>query len=218
MNTKKIAVAVVLGVIALAFLVGMNVYQRSVQQAQEEKASQQNDRLVRPHSPVFGPKAAPVTIVEFFDPACESCRYFYPVVKDILKKHPNDVRLVLRYAPFHRGADQIVAVLMAAQAQGRYQEVLEAVLDAQPQWADHAAPNVGLAVEVARQTGLDMDQASTLAQRPETAAAIRQDVEDLTALGVSKTPTFFVNGRALTTFGPEPLAALVAEEVAKVRR
>ena len=35
MNTRKIAVAVVLGVIALAFLVGMNVYQRSVQQAQE---------------------------------------------------------------------------------------------------------------------------------------------------------------------------------------
>ena len=218
MNTKKIAVAVVLGVIALAFLVGMNVYQRSVQQAQEEKASQQNDRLVRPHSPVFGPKAAPVTIVEFFDPACESCRYFYPIVKDILKKHPDDVRLVLRYAPFHRGSDQVVAVLMAAQAQGQYQRVLEAILEAQPQWADHAAPNVGLAFQVARQTGLDMDKAATQARSPETAAAIRQDVEDLTALGVSRTPTFFVNGRALPTFGPEPLAALVAEEVAKARR
>ena len=76
MNTKKIAVAVVLGVIALAFLIGMNAYQRSVQNDQEEKVSQQNDRLVRPHSPIFGPKKAPVTIVEFFDPACESCRYF----------------------------------------------------------------------------------------------------------------------------------------------
>lgn len=218
MNTRKIAVAVVLGVIALAFLVGMNVYQRSVQQAQEEKASQQNDRLVRPHSPVFGPKAAPVTIVEFFDPACESCRYFYPIVKDILKKHPDDVRSVLRYAPFHRGSEQVVALLVAAKLQNQYQPVLEAILDAQPQWADHGMPNIGIAFKVAQQTGLDMDKAATQAQSPETQAVIRQDMQDLTSLGVTKTPTFFVNGRSLLNFGPEQLAALVAEEVAKVKK
>lgn len=218
MNTRKIAVAVVLGVIALAFLVGMNVYQRSVQQAQEEKASQQNDRLVRPHSPVFGPKAAPVTIVEFFDPACEICRYFYPIVKDILKKHPDDVRLVLRYAPFHRGSEQVVALLVAAKLQNQYQPVLEAILDAQPQWADHGMPNIGIAFKVAQQTGLDMDKAATQAQSPETQAVIRQDMQDLTSLGVTKTPTFFVNGRSLLNFGPEQLAALVAEEVAKVKK
>ena len=43
-------------------------------------------------------------------------------------------------------------------------------------------------------------------------------VEDLTALPVSKTPTFFVNGRSLPSFGPDQLAALVAEEVAKAKR
>lgn len=37
--------------------------------------------LVRPHAPVIGRATAPVTIVEFFDPSCESCRAFYPVVK-----------------------------------------------------------------------------------------------------------------------------------------
>lgn len=218
MNTKKIAVAVVLGVIALAFLVGMNVYQRSVQQAQEEKASQQNDRLVRPHSPIFGPKAAPVTIVEFFDPACESCRYFYPIVKDILKKHPDDVRLVLRYAPFHKGSEQVVALLVAAKSQNQYQPVLEAILDAQPQWADHGMPNIALAFKTAEQAGLDMDKAAAQAQSPETEAVIRQEMQDLTSLGVTRTPTFFVNGRSLLNFGPEQLAALVAEEVAKVKK
>jgi hypothetical protein len=44
---------------------------------------------------VLGPKAARVTIVEFFDPACESCRAFYPVVKQIMAAHPKDVRVVL---------------------------------------------------------------------------------------------------------------------------
>jgi protein-disulfide isomerase len=47
---------------------------------------------------------------------------------------------------------------------------------------------------------------------------LQQDIADLTALKVSKTPTFFVNGRSLPSFGPDQLAALVAEEVAKVRK
>jgi len=60
------------------------------------------------HSPVFGPANAPVTIVEFFDPACETCRAFYPIVKDILAQYPSEVRLVIRYAPLHKGSDVVV--------------------------------------------------------------------------------------------------------------
>ena len=47
---------------------------------------------------------------------------------------------------------------------------------------------------------------------------VQQDIEDLTALQVQRTPTFFVNGRSLPSFGPDQLAALVAEEVAKAKR
>lgn len=54
--------------------------------------------------------------------------------------------------------------------------------------------------------------------KPEMQALLAQDVEDLTALQVSRTPTFFVNGRSLPSFGPDQLAALVAEEVAKAKR
>ena len=54
-------------------------------------------------------------------------------------------------------------------------------------------------------------------ETPEIQAVLAQDIEDLTALQVSKTPTFFVNGRSLPSFGPEQLARLVAEEVGKVQ-
>ncbi len=54
--------------------------------------------------------------------------------------------------------------------------------------------------------------------RPEMLALLAQDVEDLTVLQVSRTPTFFVNGRSLPSFGPDQLAALVAEEVTKAKR
>ncbi len=44
---------------------------------------------------------------------------------------------------------------------------------------------------------------------------LRQDLEDIKAVKLDRTPTFFVNGKPLAEFGPEPLAALVKSEVAK---
>jgi protein-disulfide isomerase len=159
-----------------------------------------------------------VTIVEFFDPACETCRDFYPIVKDLMKKYPNDVRLVLRYAPFHAGSDKVVKLLEASKRQGKYWQTLEAILAAQPSWASHGSPNLDVAYQVAAQTGLDVKKALADAQTPEIEAVLKQDVEDLTALEVTKTPTFFVNGRGLPSFGPDQLASLVAEEVAKNKK
>ena len=176
------------------------------------------DRLVRPHSPIFGPHDAPVTIVEFFDPACEACRAFYPIVKDLLARHPEDVRLVLRYAPFHQGADKIVRVLEASKAQGQYWQVLEALLNTQPMWADHSRPpDFDLALRAAEQAGLDLKQAQADAVTPEMDALIRQEMDDLIALKIEKTPTFFINGERLTAFSVQDLTDIVAEKVMKAK-
>ncbi len=218
MNTKKLAVAGILALVIAAFLVGMSLYRQHTQTAQDQAVRAEQVRLVRMHSPVLGPQSAPVTIVEFFDPACETCRAFYPIVKNLMAKYPSDVRLVIRYAPFHQGSDQVVKLLEAAKRQGKYQQVLEAVLQAQATWADHGRPNPDLTFDIAQAAGLDIERARQDMARPETQALLAQDVEDLTALQVSKTPTFFVNGRSLPSFGPDQLAALVAEEVAKARQ
>ena len=217
MKHRKLIIFLVLGMAFVAFLVGVNLYQSRVQSAQELQVAGQAERLVRMHSPVIGPREAPVTIVEFFDPACETCRAFYPIVKQIMAQHPDKVRLALRYAPFHHGSDQVVKLIEAARKQGLYTPVLEALLATQPEWADHAAPNIGIAFEAAARAGLDMGRARQDMETPEIQAVLAQDIEDLTALQVSKTPTFFVNGRSLPSFGPEQLARLVAEEVGKVQ-
>jgi protein-disulfide isomerase len=112
----------------------------------------------------------------------------------------------------------VVKLLEASKSQGKYQTVLEAVLAAQPAWADHGRPNIENAYRVAEQAGLDLAKARMDMQKPGMDALLKQDVEDLTALQVTKTPTFFVNGRSLPSFGPEQLATLVAEEVAKVKK
>jgi len=170
------------------------------------------------HSPVLGPQGAPVTIVEYFDPARETCRAFYPIVKSLMARYPNDVRLVIRCAPFHLGAELVVKLLEASRSQGKYQTVLEAVLAAQPAWADHGQPNIGNAFKVVEQAGLDLTKARLDIEKPGMQAVLKQDIEDLTALQVTKTPTFFVKGRSLPSFGPDQLAPLVSEEVAKVKK
>lgn len=218
MNTKKLAVGGILILVVAAFALGISLYRKQTQSAQDETVRAEQTRLVRMHSPVLGPQGAPVTIVEFFDPACETCRAFYPIVKSLMAKHPEDVRLVIRYAPFHQGSDQVVKLLEAAKRQGKYLPVLEAVLQAQPTWADHGRPNPDLTFEIAKAAGLDIERAREDMARPEMQALLAQDVEDLTALRVSRTPTFFVNGRSLPSFGPDQLAELLSEEVAKVRR
>ena len=217
MNTRKLLALAVLLILGLAFYFGMDAYRDRTQAEQDTRIAVEGSRLVRMHTPIIGPQNAPVTIVEFFDPACETCRAFYPIVKQIMAQHPDKVRLALRYAPFHHGSDQVVKLIEAARKQGLYTLVLEALLATQPEWADHAAPNIGIAFEAAARAGLDMGRARQDMETPEIQAVLAQDIEDLTALQVSKTPTFFVNGRSLPSFGPEQLARLVAEEVGKVQ-
>jgi protein-disulfide isomerase len=218
MNSKKLTIVVLLGVVVAAFFLGMNLYQKRVQNSQLEKVTKAKERMVRFYSPTLGPSDAPVTIVEFFDPACETCRDFYPIVKNLMKQYPKDVRLVLRYAPFHAGSDKVVRLLEASKRQGKYWQTLEAILAAQPSWASHGSPNLDVAYQVSAQAGLDVKRALADTQTPEIEAVLIQDVEDLTALEVTKTPTFFVNGRGLPSFGPDQLASLVAEEVSKIKK
>ena len=128
------------------------------------------------------------------------------------------MRLVIRYAPFHQGSEQVVKLLESARRQDKYLAVLEAVLAAQPQWADHGTPNLELAYKAAEQAGLDMQRARADIAAPALDAVVLQDVQDLTALKVEKTPTFFVNGRPLPSFGHKQLTDLVAQEVSKTKK
>jgi protein-disulfide isomerase len=171
------------------------------------------ETLVRSHSPVIGPETAPVTIVEFFDPACEACRAMYPYVKQILAEYPTQTRLVVRYTPLHAGSDVAVRILEAARAQGKFETILEVLLARQPEWASHHAPNLEAAWELAALAGLDIERARREAFTPAVDAVLAQDLADARTHAVRKTPTFFVNGKPLPSFGPQQLYDLVSEEV-----
>ena len=156
--------------------------------------------------------------MEFLDPACEACRAFAPVVKQILFLHPQEVRVVVRYAAFHQGSDEAIRLLEAARRQGKFEQMLAALFDGQDQWASHHSPNLQEAWKIAAASGLDMARARKDAASKEAGELLRQENEDIVELKVERTPTFFVNGKPLLQFGAEPLLKLVADEVAAAKK
>jgi protein-disulfide isomerase len=170
--------------------------------------------LVRPHAPVLGPADAPVTIVEFFDPSCEACRAFHPILKQIQGEFPTQVRIVLRYATFHRGSDEAVRILEAARQQNQFEPVLDALFEFQTTWAAHEEPQLEEAWKVAGDAGLDIEKGKAFRQFPGTVAILNRDAADVKAAGVEQTPTFFINGKPLVNFGAVELVEAVRAEVA----
>jgi protein-disulfide isomerase len=163
--------------------------------------------LIRPHSPVLGPADAPVTLVEFFDPSCEACRAFHPVVQEIRRQFPTQVRVVMRYTVFHQGSDEAVRILEVARMQNKFEQVLDAILEKQPTWALHDGPQMDVAWRVAGAVGLDLKKSETERLFPGITGVLNQDAADVEALGIRQTPTFFLNGQRLENVSAESLIA-----------
>ena len=206
MNRQWIVVASVVAVV-VAFIAGAVVFKGRETQQVSQAAQSNSDALVRASSPVFGNPAAKVTIVEFFDPACETCRAFYPLVKTIVNSSFGQVRLVVRHAPLHQGSDTAVKILEAARMQGQYWPAVERALAGQPQWAAHGNARPELIWDLITDLGLDMAKLKADMGSPEVAALIKQDLEDAVALNVAQTPEFFVNGRPMPSLRVSPLAS-----------
>jgi protein-disulfide isomerase len=215
MNKQKIWLIGSLLAVVVAFTAGYYFYKQNTAQTQTAIAQDQSAMLMRSGAPAFGAPEAKVTIVEFFDPACEACRAFYSPVKQIVNTSFGRVNLVLRYAPLHKDSDKAAMMLEAARIQGKYWQAVEAALASQDRWASHHQPDIGQLWPALAAAGVDIERARTDMNSDSVKAILAQDVAALTALKVQRTPTFYVNSKPLTDFGYEQLKALVASEVSK---
>lgn len=208
MRQKNIFIASAV-LLVLAFIVGAFIYkdQRAAKAAQT--ALQNREELVRFHSPTFGNADAPVHIVEFLDPACETCRDFDLFVKNLIAENPGKIRRSIRYAPFHPGSDQVVMVLEAARKQDKYEQTLDALFASQSGWAQHHTARVDLVWPYLDGLGLDIGRLKSDMNSPAIASIIQQDLADAKTLNVTKTPEFFVNGKPMPSFGYDQLKKLV---------
>jgi protein-disulfide isomerase len=195
----------------LAFLVATLFYRSEKSQTAQLAAAKNQPALASEQSPAFGNPAAKVHIVEFFDPACETCGAFFPHVKKLLAANPDRIRLSLRHVPFHKGSDLVVRILEASRKQDKYLPTLEALLASQAQWAPHHTVQPDLVLQAIAGVGLNVEQLMADMNSPEVAQRMEQDRNDAVALKVTATPEYFVNGRPMPSFGQQQLLTLVSE-------
>lgn len=216
MKQKNLFIGV-LAVLVLVFAGGAFLYKKQQAEQAAQLTSQNLAALVRADAPSFGNPNAPVHIVEFFDPACGTCRDFYPLVKAMMKANPDKIRLSMRYAPFHPGSEAVVKVLEASRKQGKFEATLEALFASQDSWVQNHQANVQLIGPALSTLGMNLEQLQLDALAPEVTQIIARDLQDAKIMNVTMTPEYFVNGKPLPQFGFAELQGLVNEALAQAR-
>ena len=206
----------VLGTIIVVVVAGVSAMYFGMQGQSDAEApvdEQRQAALASEHAPTMGNPDARVHIVEFLDPACETCALFFPMVKDWLKEEPEKLRLSVRHVAFHEGADYVIRVLEASRKQDKYWETLEALLTTQSQWAINHVVQPDRVLPAIASVGLDEEKLLAEMNGVDVLAHIEKDKKDSIQLRVSATPEYFVNGRQMSSFGRQQLLDLVREEM-----
>ncbi|TWD73018.1 protein-disulfide isomerase [Kribbella amoyensis] len=171
-----------------------------------------HERLVRPDSHKLD--VAPdnkVTFVEFLDFECESCRAAFPAVEQLRKDYAGKVTFVVRYFPIpsHFNAERAARAVEAASKQGKFEQMYQRMYETQAEWGEQRVPADERFRGFAKDLGLNLAEFDKVYNDPATLARIKRDVADGEALGVSGTPTFFLNGQKIQPESFEDLKASI---------
>ena len=162
----------------------------------------------------LGPKDAPVTIVEFSDFQCPFCKTATATIKQVLDKYPDKVRLVFRDYPLasiHPQAPKAHEAARCAADQAKFWEYHDVLFERSPKIAPQDLK------QYAQELKLDATAFGQCLDSGKYTAEVDKDFQEGVGLGLTGTPSFFINGKQIV--GAQPLAAfqrIVDGELAKV--
>lgn len=166
-------------------------------------------------APFRGGAQAPVTIIEFSDFHCPFCNKVQPTITQVLARYGDKVKLVYRHLPIdqlHPQARKAAEASMCANEQGRFWDYHDKLYTNGPD----ASPEKLKAI--AQSIGLDGAAFESCLMNGKYQAAVQKEVEEGARLGISGTPTFFINGRILSGASPlEGFIRLIDEELSRAQ-
>lgn len=157
-----------------------------------------------------GPPDAPVTIVEFADFQCPYCARILPSIRQVLAMYGDKVRFVYRHFPlsFHNDAQRAAEASMCAQDKGKFWEMHDAM------FANTSALDADGLKATAAKIGLDPEAFAECLESGRYADEVAADMAAGTAVGVTGTPAFFVNGRLIAGAVPlEQITEIIDDEL-----
>lgn len=173
----------------------------------------QRDKIERhPMTPVSGNPEGTTTLVEFFDYNCPYCKQALSAMLDMKKDDP-DLRIVWKEFPILGPISRYAArVAMAADRQGKYDAFHEAAMSATRLRSEDQV------LKIAAKVGLDMDRLEKDMTDPAIDAYLKETIQLAQSLGITGTPSFFVNGVILPGgLQGVPLGSLLKEFVDESR-
>lgn len=163
------------------------------------------EQLVREDSPRLS-EGADAVFVEFLDFECEACLALYPVIEDLRDEYGDRVTFVVRHMPLHGNSVNAALAAEAASEQGEFEAMYHRLFEtAEQEWGHQATSQRETFFGYAEDLGLDMDRFKSDFDDPATLERIEQSQQDAHTLGVSGTPTFFLDGELLQ---PQSIADL----------
>lgn len=148
--------------------------------------------LIGLDSPRLGNPAAKITIVEFADFTCPFSKQEFPVVRELLAKYPDKINFVFRHFPLgdanHAGGKEAAIAAVCANSQGKFWPFHDKLFQNQKNFT-----NTDL-LSLASQSGLNLESFSQCLESVAVKSKVKKDWADGAVLGVSGTPTFFING------------------------
>jgi protein-disulfide isomerase len=166
------------------------------------------------HDPASGPANAPVTIIEFSDYQCPYCARVVPTLKKLQAEYGDKIRIVFKDFPLpnHPQAPKAAEAAHCAGEQGKYWEMHDRM------FANQGALLVPQLKETAAALGLDSAKFDQCLDSGKYAAIVQEDLEYGSDLGVSSTPSLYVNGRPVIGAQPyDVFKRVIDEELARSR-
>jgi protein-disulfide isomerase len=163
-------------------------------------------------APIKGNTNAKITLVEFADYECPHCKRFQPVLRQILDEFHGEVKLYFKHYPLphHTTARLAAEAAVAAQKQGKFWPYEEKL------WANQDNLTPAELEKYAKETGLDLAKFRQDIESPVTKARVQKDRADGSTVGISSTPTLFINGREYSDpRDTESLREWIKEELSK---
>lgn len=151
---------------------------------------------VQPNDHVLGDPKAPITLIEYASLTCSHCAHFHMQILPEIKKKWIDsgkVKLVYRDFPLDEVAARAAQIAECA-GKDRYFAVLDVIFRSQPQWAASSDPLAELSKSL-RITGMSESDIKACLANDAMSKAVIGDYQSGEALGVSSTPTLFINGQ-----------------------
>lgn len=176
-----------------------------------------------PNGRAWGPVDAPIQVVEYVDYECESCGYFAKNYEaDVITAFAatGKVRFEIRNAPFHgEGSRNAAAAAYCAAEQNAFWPMHDSLFLNQPttHGVEALAFRPAALNTLAAQLGLDTAAFGQCLESGKYIAQVEADFAATERLGITGTPTFFINGQMypalLSTADLRRIFAEVAPEV-----